>query len=118
MHTGAILCGIAVGHIGTRGKWSTERESFKAGTTGVGVKFLGFYTAIAFVYGWVRLAANDGDSRLLGVLVFSAVWLFFTPRLPSRAHPLYSTAMAALTENRLLNPGKILWGRVCRELGP
>ena len=79
MHTGAILCGIAGGYIGTRGKWSrsTWQESFKAGATGIGMKLLGSYTTIVFLYGWVRGASNDGDPRSLSVLIFSAVWLLF-----------------------------------------
>ena len=79
MHIGAILCSIAAGLLAQRGKWSrsTWQRSFKAGTTGTGMKILGAYTTVVFLYGWVRMAAQDGDSRYFGVLMFSAVWLIF-----------------------------------------
>jgi hypothetical protein len=41
------------------------------------MKALGAYTTVVFLYGWVRMAAQDGDSRYFGVLMFSAVWLIF-----------------------------------------
>jgi hypothetical protein len=41
------------------------------------MKILGAYTTVVFLYGWVRMAAQDGDSRYFGVLMFSAVWLIF-----------------------------------------
>ena len=41
------------------------------------MKILGFYTTVVFFYGWVRMAAHDGDSRYLGILMFSAIWLIF-----------------------------------------
>jgi hypothetical protein len=77
MHIGAIVCGITVALVAQRGKWSrsTWQKSFKAGTTGIAMKILGFYTTVVFLYGWVRMAAHDGDSRHLGILMFSAIWL-------------------------------------------
>jgi hypothetical protein len=79
MHTGAILCGIAPSLIAHRGKWSqsTWQRSLKTGATGIGMKILGAYTTVVFLYGWVRMSAKDGDSGYLGVLMFSAVWLVF-----------------------------------------
>jgi hypothetical protein len=77
MHLGAILCGIAASLLAQRGNWQrvTFQRSFKASTTGTGIKVLGAYTTVVFLYGWVRMAAHDGDSSFLGVLMFSAVWL-------------------------------------------
>ena len=77
MHCGAILCAITSGLVAKRGKWSrsTWQKSFQTGTTGIAIKILGFYTTIVFLYGWLRMAAKDGDSRYLGVLMFSAIWL-------------------------------------------
>jgi hypothetical protein len=77
MHIGAILCAIATGLIAQRGKWSrsTWQSSLKAGNTGTGMKILGAYATGVFLYGFVRTAAQDGDFRYFGVLMFSAVWL-------------------------------------------
>jgi hypothetical protein len=78
MHLGAILCGIAGSVVAQRGKWSrsTWQKSF-TGATGPAMKVLGFYTTVVFLYGWVRMAAHDGDARYFGVLMFSAIWLTF-----------------------------------------
>ena len=79
MHIGAIVCGITVALVAERGKWSrsTWQKSFRAGTRGIAMKILGFYTTVVFFYAWVRMAAHDGDSRYLGILMFSAIWLIF-----------------------------------------
>ena len=79
MHIGAIVCWITVALVAQRGKGSRSawQKSFKAGTTGIAMKVLGLYTTVVFLYGWVRMAAHDGDSRLLGTLMFSAIWLIF-----------------------------------------
>lgn len=79
MHVGAILCGIAGGMVAQRGKWSRSswQKTFKAGATGTAMKILGFNATAVFLYGWLRMAAKDGDSRFLAVLMFSAIWLIF-----------------------------------------
>ena len=77
MHIGCILCTLAAGLLGQKGKWSQSalQRSLKAGTKGVGMKILGAYTTIVFLYGWVRMGAQDGDAGYLGTLMFSACWL-------------------------------------------
>ena len=79
MQIGAIVCWITVTLLAHRGKWSrsTWRKSLKAGTTGIAVRVVGLYSTAVFLYAWVRMAAHDGDSRKLGVLMFSAIWLIF-----------------------------------------
>jgi len=82
MHIGAIVCGVASNLVasdrrsqGRRWNW---RNSFKKGSAAAAImKVLGIYSTAVFVYGWVRGAANDGNSPLLGVLMFSAIWLLF-----------------------------------------
>jgi hypothetical protein len=79
MHIGAMVCVIGVALIARREKGfrSMWTKSMKAGTTGFAMKVLGLYTTISFFYGWVRTAAQDGESQSLGVLMFSAIWLLF-----------------------------------------
>lgn len=79
MHAGAIACGVAGGLIAQPGKWSRSawQKSLKSGSTGIAIKVLGFYTTAVFLYGWVRMASGDGDSRYFVPLIFSAGWLIF-----------------------------------------
>jgi hypothetical protein len=79
MHIGAILCAITSSFVAKRGKWSRSnwQKPFKTGTTSTAIKILGFYTTAVFLYGWLRMAANDGNPGHLGVLMFSAIWLIF-----------------------------------------
>jgi hypothetical protein len=77
MHIGAMACGFASGLIATRGRFSRSswQKAFRGSSTGLGMKVLGAYTTVVFIYGWVRMAARDGDSGFLGILMFSSVWL-------------------------------------------
>lgn len=79
MHTGAIVCAIAITFITKQRKWSRSmwRKSLESGTTGIVTKILGFYATVVVLYGWVRMAAHDGDAGNLGTLMFSALWLVF-----------------------------------------
>lgn len=77
MHLGAMACAIGVGFIARRGRWSASslKKTIDAAMKSPAIKILGLYTTVVFLYGWIRMAANDGDSQYFTVLMFSAVWL-------------------------------------------
>jgi hypothetical protein len=82
MHLGAMLCAIVSGILagknrGRIGQRLWRNRLSRESSNSLGLKVVGAYAGVVFTYGWVRMAAHDGDSSGWGILMFSAGWLLF-----------------------------------------